>query len=163
LGKLIFFGVKDSQRSHDKQNKKNEYIIGGKMESLLLIKPNATKSSKIGSILKMLESEGFFIKKIKSFHFDRSLIEEFYAIHKDKDFFEDLSKFMSSGTTIAVLLEKENAIDSLRQLIGNTDPQKAKDRTIRKLFGKNITQNAVHASDNSKNAKKEIKIIFNKM
>ena len=128
------------------------------MRTLLLIKPNAL--SNIGSILKILQEENFFICKLKMMKMDEKLANKFYEIHKGKNFIESLVEFMCSDNIVAVALEKENAVDSLRETIGNTDPAKAKKGSIRALFGKSIGENAVHASDSEENAKKEISIIF---
>ncbi len=127
-------------------------------KTLLIIKPNAI--SKIGSILKIIEDNQFSIIKIKMFLMTEEFAEEFYKIHNEKPFFKNLITFMTSDKILAVELLKENAIKSLREVIGNTDNTKAKNGTIRKLYGKNITENAVHASDSIPNADKEIAFIF---
>jgi len=132
------------------------------MESytLLLLKPNATEDHHIGAILKIVEENGFVIEALKMIFMDDDISSRFYAVHKGKSFYEGLIEFMHSGKTVAVVLKKENAIDSLRKLVGNTDSKKAEPGTIRHLYGEDIRRNAVHASDSSENAKKEISIIF---
>ncbi|MCK9331027.1 MAG: nucleoside-diphosphate kinase [Candidatus Cloacimonetes bacterium] len=130
-------------------------------QTLLLIKPNATQKKLTGKILTIIEENGFAIKGIKSLQMDTNLASRFYEIHKQKAFFQLLLDFMTSGITIAVILEKENAITDLRTLVGDTNPDKANIGTIRYLYADSVTKNAVHASDSIDNANKEIKIIFN--
>ncbi|MEA1971991.1 MAG: nucleoside-diphosphate kinase [Candidatus Cloacimonadota bacterium] len=129
-----------------------------KERSLLLIKPNANK--KIGSILKMLEDNFFEIVQLKKFLMERELANQFYAIHKERPFFDELVTFMTSDDIIAVEVQKENAVTRLREIIGATNPAEAKAGTLRYLFAKNITENGVHGSDSIENAKKELSIIF---
>ncbi len=130
-------------------------------KTLLLIKPNATQKKLTGKILSIVEENGFDITGIKYLKMDYILAERFYEIHKDKSFYQKLISFMTSGITVAVILEKVNAVTDLRTLVGNTDPNKADIGTIRFLYADNVTANAVHASDSTENAKKEINIIFN--
>ena len=101
-----------------------------------MIKPCAVKNNFIGPILKMINEKGFRIKAIKMTRFTRDRAEAFYAIHAGKFFFDELVDFMSSGPIVAAILEKENAIDDFRELIGNTNPEKAAEGTIRKRFCK---------------------------
>lgn len=129
-------------------------------QTLFLIKPNVTGKNKVGRILKMVEENGFTIQKMKMFKMSQAFAFKFYEIHKEKSFFEKLVKFMCSGKTVAVLLQRENAIDKLRELVGDTNPQKANLGSIRYLFGDDITRNAVHASDSQETAQKEIKLVF---
>ena len=130
------------------------------MKTLLLVKPNATQINKIGKILSMVEDAGFKIIGLKMLQMTPKLAAEFYLIHKDKPFYEPLIAFMTSGNIVAAILEKEDAVACLRQTVGATNPAEAKKGTIRKLFGKNVEQNAVHASDSPENALLEISIIF---
>ncbi len=129
-------------------------------KTLLLIKPNATKKNAIGSILKMIEDNGFIIKKMKMFQMDDKLANKFYAEHKGKSFFESLKSFMLSGDIVGAVLEREEAISKLRELVGNTNPEKAALGTIRYLFADSFTENAVHASDSPSSAEREIGLIF---
>lgn len=133
-------------------------------QTLFLIKPNATEKHKIGAILKTVEENGFTIEALKMFTMDRSLAEEFYAEHTSKSFFEKLLAFMTSGKTVAAVLTCHNAVEKLRELVGNTEPKKAKPGTLRYLYGdhENMTRNAVHAADSVDHARKEIEIIFRK-
>ncbi len=128
--------------------------------TLLLIKPNAVKNKNIGEIISIIEKDNFQIKDIKYFHFDENLLNEFYKEHIGKSYFVNLKAFMISDITIALKLERENAINRLRQLNGDTDPAKRETGTIRSLYADTITANAVHSSDSEENAKRELGIIF---
>ena len=128
--------------------------------SLLLIKPNATKRNLIGAIIKMLEDNRFQILHLKSFRMSDQLAADFYAEHHGKEFYHNLVEFMKSGMTIAVVLQKDNAIHDLRTLVGKTNPEEAEPGSIRYLYGETVRLNAVHASDCPKSAAREIKLIF---
>ena len=129
-------------------------------QTLALIKPDAVERNIIGKIISLIENDGFIIKDMKLIKMSRSLAEEFYSCHKDKSFFEKLINYMTSGETIALVLERENAIENYRSLIGATDPQTAEEGTIRKLYAIDKSYNSVHGSDSNENAKREISIIF---
>ncbi|MFC1538543.1 nucleoside-diphosphate kinase [Candidatus Latescibacterota bacterium] len=129
-------------------------------QTLLIIKPNAVKDNNIGAIISILEKKGLIIKTIKMETFTRVRAERFYEIHRGKEFYERLITFMTSGPIIHLVLEHENCVEYVREIIGATDPQKAAGSTIRKLYAKNVTENAVHASDSNENAIKEISFIF---
>jgi nucleoside-diphosphate kinase len=129
-------------------------------QTLLLIKPNATAKGHIGEIITIIEQNNYEIRQLKSFRFDLDLANAFYEEHVGKEFFARLVKFMTSGLTVAALLVKENAVSDLRALIGDTNPEKRKPGTIRYLYADSITENAVHASDSPKHAKREIDLIF---
>jgi nucleoside-diphosphate kinase len=129
-------------------------------ETLLLIKPNITQKNKIGAVVSRIEDNGFEFVHMKLLRMDHDLAAKFYGVHKDKPFYEELIDFMMSGKTIAAVLRKENAIENLRELVGNTDPSKAAPGTIRHDYGDSLQKNAVHASDCFDSAKREIKIIF---
>ncbi|MBN2460742.1 MAG: nucleoside-diphosphate kinase [Candidatus Cloacimonetes bacterium] len=128
--------------------------------TLLLIKPNATRKGKIGAILGMVEDRGFKIEKLKMIRMDNNLADRFYAEHIDKGFYAQLSAFMQSGDIVAAVLSRDDAITGLRELVGHTDYRQAAPGTIRALFGDSLTENAVHASDSTVSAKREIAIIF---
>lgn len=131
------------------------------MEStLLIIKPDAVKKRVIGKIISMIEASPLRIEDMKMDHFSRKRAEEFYAVHRGKPFYRNLVEFMTSGSIIAIKLSGENAVEILREIIGVTDPSKAGEGTIRKLYGTDIQKNAVHASDSLENAKKEIPFFF---
>ncbi len=125
-----------------------------------MIKPCAVKNNFIGPILKIINEKGFRIKAIKMTHFTRERAEAFYGVHARKPFFEGVVEFMCSGPIVAALLEKEHAIDDFRELIGNTNPEKAAEGTIRKLFAESFTANAIHGSDSDENALREGSFFF---
>ena len=133
-----------------------------KQNTLLLIKPNATRKHKIGSILKIVEDNGFVIEKLKMFTMDSELANTFYAEHIGKSFFPQLKSFMLSGKIVDAILSREDAIVKLRELVGNTNFEKAAPGTIRFLFADSFTENAVHASDSPESAEREIGLIFSK-
>ncbi|MCB5259180.1 MAG: nucleoside-diphosphate kinase [Candidatus Cloacimonetes bacterium] len=128
--------------------------------SLFLIKPNAVANGHIGDIVSIIERHKFRIINIKIITFNPELSRRFYADHLGKEFYQRLESFMCSGNTIALLLEKENAIAELREIMGDVMPEKRKPGTIRALYGEGVTNNGAHASDSVKNAQKEIQIIF---
>ncbi|PID29147.1 MAG: nucleoside-diphosphate kinase [Candidatus Cloacimonadota bacterium] len=131
-----------------------------KNKSLLLIKPLAFKNKKAGKIISMIEEGGFDIVALKQLNLTEDIAKKFYAIHKERPFFGDLVKFMTSGKIVAICVEKENCVEDLRKLVGNTDPAKADDGTIREAVGTNIEANGVHASDSEENAINEIRFFF---
>ncbi len=131
--------------------------------TLTMIKPNAFKQNHTGAILKMINDAGFRIKAMKATRLTKERAEDFYAIHKGKPFFETLIDFMTSGPIVAIILEKENAVDDYRKLIGATNPANAEEGTIRKLYAASHTQNAVHGSDSDENANIESDFFFSKM
>lgn len=129
-------------------------------KTLLIVKPDAVEKNKIGEILSRIENAGFRIVNIKMIKMKQKEAEEFYEIHREKEFFASLVKFMSSNFCVPVLLEGENAVLSLRDFIGKTNPNEALCGTIRYDFGTDIQRNAVHASDSKESAKREIKFFF---
>ena len=130
--------------------------------TLLIVKPDATKRNLIGHIICRLEKARFKIVEMKMLKLKKSQARDFYAVHEGKPFLDSLVKFMCSGTIVPMELEKENAVQDLRALIGATDPVKADCGTIRFEIAKDIEKNSVHASDSDANAKKEISFFFNK-
>ena len=131
-----------------------------KQQTLFLIKPNAVLHKHAGEIIQMVEHAAFLLQNIKLMRFDQESAAEFYIEHLGKEFYPRLIEFMCSGSIIAILLEKENAVADLRKLVGDTNPSKREPRTIRALFAESITENAVHASDSPEHAKREIRLIF---
>jgi len=117
-----------------------------------MIKPSAVKSGYSGKILDMFVQAGFRIISMKYTRLSLEQAGAFYEIHKERPFYNDLITFMSSGPIVAAILEKENAVDEFRKLIGATDPTKADPGTVRKLYGANVQENAVHGSDSDENA-----------
>lgn len=134
--------------------------MGRKEKSLLIIKPDAVKRNLVGTILAQVEEAGFKILDLKMLKIQKTKAQKFYGVHKGKPFYKELVNYISSGTIVPVLLEKENAIAGLRELIGNTDPSKAGPNTIRRNFALSITQNSVHASDSKKTFEFERKFFF---
>jgi nucleoside-diphosphate kinase len=117
-----------------------------------MIKPDAFRNGHSGAILDRIIKEGFKIKALKMIKLSAEKAGEFYAVHKERPFYQELVNFMSSGPIIAAILEKENAVESFRTLIGATNPAQAAEGTIRKLFATSVGENAVHGSDSNENA-----------
>jgi nucleoside-diphosphate kinase len=128
--------------------------------TLMLIKPDATERNLIGAILKIVEEDGFKIEELKEFYMTDAIASEFYAEHREKAFYLDLMEYMKSGKIVAVVLKKEDAVKSLRQLVGLTNPAAAEAGTIRALYGESAQRNSVHASDSPASAVREINLIF---
>ena len=120
-----------------------------------MIKPDAVENGHIGAILHKITSAGFKISALKYTQLSRRDAREFYAIHKVRPFFGELVDFMTRGPIVAAILEKENAVEDFRALIGATNPAEAAEGTIRKLFAKDSGENAVHGSDSDANAEIE--------
>ncbi len=127
---------------------------------MLIIKPDAVEDGHVGEIISHMEKKGIKIINMKMETFSRERAEGFYAIHRGKPFFINLVEFMISGPIIAMVLESEDCIEYVREIIGLTNPKKAAEGTVRKLYAQSLTQNAVHASDSAENAKTEISFIF---
>lgn len=125
-----------------------------------IIKPGAVRNEHIGEILSKITDAGFHIAGMKMVQLSRNEARSFYSIHKNKPFFEELVEFMVSGPIVVAILEKDNAVEDFRELIGNTDPKKAKPGTIRYMFAKSVQANAVHGSDSDENANKESEYFF---
>jgi nucleoside-diphosphate kinase len=128
--------------------------------TLSIIKPNATKRNLTGLINARLEEAGLRIVAQRRLKLSREQAEKFYAVHKERPFFADLCKFMSSGPVVAQVLEGKDAVARNREVMGATDPAKAAAGTIRKDFGENVEKNSVHGSDSVENAKAEIAFFF---
>lgn len=125
-----------------------------------MIKPDAVENGHIGAILDKIIQSGFNVVAMKYTRLNQESAGRFYAVHQERPFYKDLVNFMSSGPIVAAILEKENAVEDFRKLIGATDPQKAELGTIRSLFAKSIDANAVHGSDSNENAKIEGDFFF---
>ena len=130
--------------------------------TLAIIKPDAYKSGVSGKIIDRIISEGFTINDMKQIQLSKKMSEGFYEIHKERPFFDELTLFMSSGKSIVLSLERENAVSKWRKVIGATNPEEAKEGTIRAQFGTNTGHNAVHGSDSSDNGKIESNYFFSK-
>jgi len=128
-----------------------------------MIKPTAVKNNHIGDILKMINEAGFKIVAMKYTRLAPERAAAFYAVHEGKPFYENLINFMCSGPIVAAILEKDNAVEDYRKFIGATNPEKAEDGTVRKLYATNMTENAVHGSDSDENANIEADFFFSKL
>ncbi len=128
-----------------------------------MIKPDAVEANNIGPILAKINEGGFRILAMKYLRLTKEQAGEFYAVHKERPFYGELVDYMSSGPIVAAVLTKENAVADYRTLIGATDPTKAADGTIRKLFAKSIAANAVHGSDSDENANIEANFFFSNL
>ena len=117
-----------------------------------MIKPDAVADGNIGGITKMIEEAGFKIIAMKYTRLTNELAGKFYEVHKERPFYGELVEYMSSGSIVAAILEKDNAVEDFRALIGATNPVDAAEGTIRKLYAKSIGENAVHGSDSDENA-----------
>lgn len=129
-------------------------------KTFAIIKPDAVKAKNSGKIIDRIEHEGFDILGMKKLSLTRQQAEAFYAVHKGKGFFNDLVEFMTSGPIVVMALEKANAIQAWRDLMGPTDPAKATASTLRKLYGTDIQNNATHGSDSADNARIEVGFFF---
>jgi nucleoside-diphosphate kinase len=129
-------------------------------KTLAILKPDCVEKNLIGDVVKKINEAGFKIKAIKMTRLTPASAGGFYEIHRERPFFNDLLEYMTSGPCVPIALEKENAVEDFRKLIGATNPQEAEEGTIRKLYAKDITQNIVHGSDSDENALKEISHFF---
>lgn len=127
-----------------------------------MVKPDAFAAGNSGAIIKMIEEAGFAIKAAKLTKLTAERAGQFYEVHKERPFYNDLVAYMSSGPIIAMVLEKENAVEDFRNLIGATNPAEAAEGTIRKLFAKSIEANAIHGSDSDENAAIEAGFFFSR-
>ncbi|CAN93108.1 nucleoside-diphosphate kinase [Sorangium sp. So ce281] len=128
--------------------------------TLSIIKPDAMEKNTAGAIVARLEQEGFTVKAMKRIHLTRAEAEGFYAEHRGRGFFDELVTFMSRSPILVMALEREDAVAKYREVIGATDPAKAAAGTIRKLYGANVGENAVHGSDKPATAAREIAYFF---
>ncbi|MFH0999756.1 MAG: nucleoside-diphosphate kinase [Bacteroidota bacterium] len=128
-----------------------------------MIKPTAFKNNCVGKILHMITEAGFHVSAMKLTRLSKEQAMKFYEIHAGRPFYNSLVEFMSSGPIVAAILEKENAVEAYRNLIGATNPAEAEEGTIRKECGTNIGENAVHGSDSDENAKIEADFFFSKI
>jgi nucleoside-diphosphate kinase len=128
--------------------------------TLSMIKPDAVEKNKAGAILAMFQDAGFVVRGMKPIHLTLAQAEGFYAEHKERGFFGELTQFMSRGPIVVLCLEREDAIAKYREVIGATDPAKAAEGTVRKLYGANVGENAVHGSDSETSAAREIAYFF---
>ncbi|MEX2565741.1 MAG: nucleoside-diphosphate kinase [Cyclobacteriaceae bacterium] len=130
-------------------------------KTFTMIKPDAFGAANSGAIIKMMEEAGFKITALKTTQLTKTQAGKFYEVHKERPFYKDLCTYMSSGPIIAAILEKENAVEDFRKLIGATNPADAAEGTIRKLYATSLEANAVHGSDSDENAAIEGGFFFN--
>jgi nucleoside-diphosphate kinase len=128
--------------------------------TLTIIKPDAVASGNAGNILAHLEKQGFTIRALRMMHLTEAQAGEFYAVHRERPFYGSLVSFMTSGPCIPALLERDDAVKTLRDVIGATDPAEAAEGTVRALFAESKERNAIHASDSDENAAQEARFFF---
>ena len=127
-----------------------------------MLKPDTVESNNIGNVTQMITDAGFVIKAMKLTQLSKDQAKEFYSVHKERPFYGELVEYMTSGPIVAAVLEKDNAVEDFRILIGSTDPTEAKEGTIRKKYAESKGRNAVHGSDSDENAQIEADFHFNK-
>ena len=128
--------------------------------TLAIIKPDSYRDGNSGKIIDRIISEGFTIKDMKQIHMTKEKAEGFYEVHKERPFYGELTDFMSSGKCVVISLERDNAVAKWREVIGATNPEEAEEGTVRKMYAKNLGQNAVHGSDSDENGKIEVSYFF---
>jgi nucleoside-diphosphate kinase len=128
-----------------------------------IIKPDAVRGGKTGRIIQRITEDGFKIRAMKLIHMTQAEAEGFYAVHRERPFFAELTKFMSSAPCVVMVLEKEGAVKAWRDLMGATDPAKAEAGTLRREFGGSVGENAVHGSDSEENAQIEVSYFFSQL
>ncbi|HBH47385.1 MAG TPA: nucleoside-diphosphate kinase [Bacteroidales bacterium] len=131
-------------------------------KTLTIIKPGAVTNEYIGPILARINEAGFHIAAMRLLRLNLTQAKNFYAVHKEKPFYESLISFMTSGPVVVAILEKKDAVKEYRKLIGHTDPNKAQPGTIRRMFAESMERNAVHGSDSDANAEIECDFFFSK-
>ncbi|TSA28747.1 MAG: nucleoside-diphosphate kinase [Ignavibacteriales bacterium] len=131
-------------------------------KTLAILKPDCVKKNLIGKVVTLIQKAGFKVSAMKMVKLTPDAAKGFYQIHKDRPFFNDLIVYMTSGPCVPIALEKENAVEDFRKLIGATDPAKAAEGTIRKLYADSIQENIVHGSDSNENAAIEILHFFSR-
>lgn len=130
--------------------------------TLAIIKPDAVGSGKSGTILAHLEDAGFTVRALRMTHLGESQAREFYAVHRERPFYDSLVAFMTSGPVVPMVLEADGAVPRLREVIGATDPAEAAEGTVRRLYAESKERNAIHASDSDDNAAREIAFFFSR-
>jgi nucleoside-diphosphate kinase len=128
--------------------------------TLTIIKPDAFGAGKAGLIIALLEQHGFSVKAARVMHLTTAQAGEFYGVHRERGFFGELVEFMTSGPCMPIILERDDAVATLRTVIGATDPAEAAEGTVRKLYAESKGKNAIHASDSDENAAREAGFFF---
>jgi nucleoside-diphosphate kinase len=131
--------------------------------TLVIVKPDAVKKGAVGDIIRILQEHGLKLIALKMVRLTKEQAKMFYIVHKDRPFYDELTDFMSSGPCVPMVFEAEDVISKVRGIIGATDPSKAEPGTIRALYGTNVGENAVHASDSRESADYEIPFFFNSL
>lgn len=131
-------------------------------KTLAILKPDCVKKNLIGKVIAQIQNAGFKVTALKMVKLTDDSAKGFYEIHKERPFYNDLVTYMTSGPCVPIALEKANAVEDFRKLIGATDPAKAAEGTIRKLYAGSIQENIVHGSDSDENAAKEISHFFSR-
>ncbi len=131
-----------------------------KQRTLAILKPDCVQKNLIGKVISVLLKAGFEIVGMKMVHLNKKTAGEFYAVHKGRPFYDELVEFMTESRVVALALEKENAVNDLRKVIGATDPAEAEEGTVRKLYAESKGRNIIHASDSLDNAKIELGFFF---
>ncbi len=131
--------------------------------TLMLIKPDAVKKGVEGKIIAHVQEKGFKLVALKKLKLTKEQAKQFYIVHKDRPFYDELCEFMSSGPIVAMVWEGENAISRIREIMGATNPEEAEEGTLRKLYGTNVGENAVHGSDSPESAAVEIPFFFSRL
>jgi len=131
--------------------------------TLMLIKPDAVKKGVEGKIIAHVQEKGFKLIALKKLRLTKEQAKQFYIVHKERPFYDELCEFMSSGPIVAMVWEGENAIERIREIMGATNPEEAAEGTLRKLYGSNIGENAVHGSDSKESADYEIPFFFSRL
>ncbi|HEV2914734.1 MAG TPA: nucleoside-diphosphate kinase [Pyrinomonadaceae bacterium] len=128
-----------------------------------IIKPDAVRAGKVGQIIQRITDDGFKLRAMKLLHMTLEEAEGFYAVHRERPFFPELTRFMSGGPCVVLALEKDDAVRSWRDLMGATDPARADAGTLRREFGASLGENAVHGSDSEENARVEVSYFFSRL
>jgi len=131
--------------------------------TLMLVKPDAVKKGVEGKIIAHVQDKGFKLVALKKLKLTKEQAQQFYIVHKDRPFYDELCEFMSSGPIVAMVWEGENAIAEIRKIMGATNPEEAEEGTLRKLYGSNVGENAVHGSDSPQSAEVEIPFFFSRL
>lgn len=132
----------------------------GKERTLVIVKPDAVATNRVGDIIARFEKGGLKLSGLKIVQLNKEDAERFYSVHQGKPFFNDLVEYMTSGPSVTLVFEGPNAVAKAREIIGATDPKKAAPGTVRADFGTSVSANAVHGSDSPENAKQEIQFFF---
>ena len=130
--------------------------------TLMMVKPDAVGKNAIGAILQRVESEGFLVRELRMTQLSNEQGQDFYEVHKERPFYDELVQFMTRGPVIPAVLERENAVLHLREVLGVTDSTQAAEGTVRNLYGTDVQENAIHGSDSQENAALETAFFFSR-